>query len=183
MTERARIPDMGSQKIVDTTYSFKGTWDKEPEGRCRLRILDRPAQPPILILTELNTNPSTSVTNMAEVLVAEVIARYMPQRFEVVDEDPAFVIEHYEPMKDGRGRRGKPTYDRILFTSWVPRKVWLGGQERLSLSEPDWRHLPDHEVRELLGDEADDVPPTPPRPADDEHLEAAHDDRVSGFDE
>jgi hypothetical protein len=158
MTERARIPEGGAvRKIVDTTYAFRGTWDREPEGRCRVRILDRQALPPILVLTELNDNPSTSVTNLAEVLVAELIARYMPHRFEVVDEDPAFVIEHYEPMQDGRGRRGKPTYDRVLFTSWVPRKVWLGGRERLSLSEPDWRHLPDHEVRALLGDEADDL--------------------------
>ena len=63
MTERASIPEGGAvRKVVDTTYAFRGTWDREPEGRCRVRILGRPSQPPILILTELATNPSTSVT-------------------------------------------------------------------------------------------------------------------------
>jgi hypothetical protein len=45
----------------------------------------------------------------------------------------------------------------VAFASWSPRRIFLGGQERLSLDGPDWRHLPDHEVRRLLGDEADDL--------------------------
>jgi hypothetical protein len=147
------------EKTHDYEFGFRGTWDREPEGRCRVRILQADGAPPILVLTELTSNPSTSVTNMVEVLAAELIAKHFPVRFEAVGEDPVTLVEHYEPLQDARTRRrGKPTYDRVTFGDWRPRKVWLGGQERLSLGEPDWRHMPDEEVRALLGDEADDLP-------------------------
>jgi hypothetical protein len=147
------------EKTHDYEYAFRGTWDKEPAGRCRVRILQEDGKPPTMVLTELNSNPSTSVTNMVEVLAAELIAKHFPVRFEAVGEDPVTLIEHYEPQRDdGRGRRGKPTYDRVTFGDWRPRKIWLGGQERLSLGEPDWRHLPDEEVKTLLDQEADDLP-------------------------
>ena len=46
MTERARIPEMpGRQKTHDYEYAFRGTWDKEPEGRCRVRILHEDVLP------------------------------------------------------------------------------------------------------------------------------------------
>jgi hypothetical protein len=105
---------MPMPKTHDYEYAFRGTWDKEPEGRCRVRILQRDGTPPILLLTELTSNPSTSVTNMIEILAAELIARHFPVRFEAVGEDPVTLIEHYEPLGDERcGRRGKPTYDRV----------------------------------------------------------------------
>src|SRR5215204_4176559 len=145
-------------KTADYRYAFRGTWDKEPEGRCRVRILEgQGKEQPVMILTELRDNPSTSVTNMIEVLAAELIAKHFPQRFEAVREDPVVLIEHYEPVKDDRGaRRAAPTYDRVAFGSWAPRRIWLGGKERVSLSEPYWRHLPEQEVKALLGAEADD---------------------------
>ena len=169
MTERARIPEGRSamRKTHDYEYPFRGTWDREPAGRCRVRILEADGTPPTVILTELNANVSTSVTNMVEVLAAELIAKHFPVRFETVGEDPITLVEHYEPLKDDRTRRrGKPTYDRVTFGDWRPRKVWLGGQERRSLGEPDWRHLPDHEVIALLGDEADDLPQQRRNPRD-----------------
>src|SRR5215211_1815337 len=105
----------GMQKTHDYQYAFRGTWDKEPEGKCRVRILMREEDPqPVMVLTELNDNESTSVTNMVEVLAAELIATHFPVRFEAVGEDPVTLIEHYEPRHDERrGRRGKPTYDRV----------------------------------------------------------------------
>jgi hypothetical protein len=119
---------MPMPKTHDFLYAFRGTWDHEPEGRCRVRILQADGTPPILILTELNSNPSTSVTNMVEVLTAELIAKHFPVRFEAVGEDPAIVVEHYEPLQDDHtGRREKPTYDRVTFADWRPRRVWLGG--------------------------------------------------------
>jgi hypothetical protein len=172
------------EKTHDFEYAFRGTWDKQPEGRCRVRILQQDGRPPTVILTELTSNPSTSVTNMVEILAAELIARHFPVRFEAVGEDPITLVEHYEPMVYARGRRGKPTYDRVEFGRWSPRKVWLGGQARLSLGEPDWRPLPDHEVIALIGGEADDLPQEDHRrAAPDAHLEAAYDDRTGGHDE
>jgi hypothetical protein len=112
------------EKTHDYEYAFRGTWDREPEGRCRVRILQRDGTPPVMVLTELNTNPSTSVTNMVEVLAAELIAKHFPVRFEAVGEDPITLVEHYEPLKDERrGRRGKPTYHRVTFADWRPRLV------------------------------------------------------------
>lgn len=176
------MPDMTERrKTHDDEYAFRGIWNKEPEGRCRVRILEDHGRPPTLVLTELDDNPSTSVTNLIEVLAAELIAKYFPVRFEAVGENPITLIEHYPARSGARGTRAlAPTYDRVDFASWVPQRVWLGGQERLSLGEPAWRHLPAHEVRALLGDEAADLfPASPPTP--DGHLEGSHNDGVSEF--
>src|SRR5689334_12025213 len=111
-------------KTHDDEYAFRGTWDREPEGRCRVRILQESGKPPTMVLTELNDNESTSVTNLIEVLAAELIARHFPSRFEVVGEEPVTLIEHYPPRPGARGRRAiEPTYDRVGFASWVPRRV------------------------------------------------------------
>lgn len=148
----------GAAKTFDYRYAFRGTWDKEREGVCRVRILQPENDPPIMVLTELHENASTSVTNCVEILVAELIAKHFPYRFEVVDEDPISLIEHYEPSPIVNGKRRRDaTYDRVVFESWVPRRVWLHGQERLTLGTPDWRHIPPHEVKEMLGEEADDL--------------------------
>lgn len=166
MSERSRPPQpeqppgepLGLTKTVDYRHRFRGNYDREAEGTCRVRILEREGQPPTMVLTELNENASTSVTNCVEILAAELIAKHFPHRFEVVDEDPVTLVEHYEPSPpvDGRRRRDA-TYDRVAFDRWVPRRIWLHGQERLSLEGPDWRHLPAPEVRELLGEEANDL--------------------------
>ena len=52
----------------------------------------------MIVCTELPDNPSTSVTNMAEILAAELIARHFPQRFD----DAARVawLEHYPARHD-----------------------------------------------------------------------------------
>ena len=145
-------------KTHDYRHAYLGYWDVEPEARCRVRIIERAGAPPILLLSEVPTNPSTSVTNAVEFLVAELIAKHFPVRFEVIDEPPAVVIEHYEAIPGSTsGPRQKPSYALVTFEDWRPRRVWLGGQERISLGDPDWRHMPDAEVRALIGDEADDI--------------------------
>lgn len=165
MSERPRAsPDrkppagpLTAAKTADYRYAFRGTWDREPEGVCRVRILEAENDPPIVVLTELHENESTSVTNAIELIAAELIAKHFPQRFEVID-DPIILIEHHPPVVEIGGRRRPATYDRVVFRSWVPRRVWLGGQERRSLEGPDWRHLPPDEVRDFLGDEVEHLP-------------------------
>ena len=112
-------------------------------------------------MAEHPDNPSTSVTNMAELLAAELIQRHFPQRFDF--EPPAILLEHY-PTEHHRGRVArKPTWDRLTFHSWAPRRVWLGGQERLAFGEPEWRSMPEDEVEALLGcDETIALPPQVP---------------------
>lgn len=138
--------------IVDEQYAYRGTWDLDPEGVCGLRILDDGQRPPVICFTELPENESTSVTNMIELLTAEVLTRYLPHRVEQVDEEVAIVLEHYPdaPGRHLRQQSDASTYDRVTFASWTPRWIWLGGQQRLSLDEPDWSPLTHEEVRDLL---------------------------------
>ncbi len=137
-------------KLYDGEFRYRGTWDAEPEGICRVRLFHRGNEPPALVVSELPDNPSTSVTNMAEVLVAEVIAKLCPERFEWPE--PVVAIEHYPAERTPRGTVGrKETWDQITFASWSPRKVWLGGRERIGLGEPTWRPMPREEVAGLIG--------------------------------
>jgi hypothetical protein len=95
-------------------------------------------------------NPSTSVATMVELLAAELIQRHVPQRFDY--EPPAILLEHYPRERHPSGRTARqPTWDRLSFHSWAPRRVWLGGQERLAFGEPARRSVPEHEVAALLG--------------------------------
>jgi hypothetical protein len=137
-------------KLYDGEFRYRGTWDAEPEGVCRVRLFHRGNEPPVLVLSELPENASTSVTNMMEVLAAEAIARFCPERFEW--EEPAIVLEHYPEERNRRGRIGHhATWDRLSFGSWSPRKIWLGGRERVSLGEPKWHPIPQAEVERLIG--------------------------------
>lgn len=71
---------------------------------CRVRIVEGEGSPPVVVLTELHENASTSVTNAVELITAELIAKHFPQRFEVVDDDPVVLIEHYPPAAEPGGR-------------------------------------------------------------------------------
>ncbi len=155
MREWESPPELGETsypvKLYDGEFRYRGTWDKTPEGVCRVRLFHRGPEPPVLVLSELPDNPSTSVTNMAEVLVAEAVRHFCPERFEFPE--PAIVLEHYPAEYTEAGRRGRrETWDRISFASWSPRKVWLGGRERISVGEPTWRPIPRDEVVRLIGE-------------------------------
>jgi hypothetical protein len=89
MTERDRATPERSRPLPKThdyrypfRYPFRGTWDKASHGLCRVRFFERAAETSVIVCTELPDNPSTSVTNMAEILAAELIARHFPQRFD-----------------------------------------------------------------------------------------------------
>ncbi len=83
------------RKTVDTRYAFRGTYDRDPHGMCRVRVLESETGTPVLLITELNENHSTSVTNMIEVLAAELLAKYLPHRFDALDDDAATVGNYF----------------------------------------------------------------------------------------
>jgi hypothetical protein len=115
-----------------------------------VRVFEEAGQTPVIVMGELPPNTSTSVTNMAEYLAPELIQRHCPQRFEALP--PAIFLEHDVEERTPVGRLGrKPTWDQLSFHSWVPRRVWLSGQERIAFGDPHWEHLPEHEVEALLG--------------------------------
>jgi hypothetical protein len=145
-------------KTADYVYNHRGFWDEEPHARCRVRFIDRGDAPPILLLSEPPDNESTSVTNMIEVLAAELIAKHCPARFESTDTPPVIVIEHYPPEPTRpHGRRKAGSYDLVSFARWTPRPARSGAQNRIALTQPFWKRLRPDEVRALLGDEADDL--------------------------
>jgi hypothetical protein len=150
----------GMPKTADYLHRFRGMWDKDPEAVCWVRVFEEEGQTPVIVMSELPQNRSTSVTNMAELLAAELIQQHFPQRFDY--EPPAILLEHYPTEYSPQGRPArKPTWDRLSFHSWAPRRVWLGGQERLAFGEPHWEHLPEQEIEALLGrDEMTATPPT-----------------------
>lgn len=151
----------GLPKLADYLHRYRGTFDREPEGVCWVRVFEEAGRPPVIVLGELPWNTSTSVTNIAEYLAPELIRRHVPHRFEELP--PAIVLEHYVEERTPDGRLGrKATWDRLTFRSWTPRRVWLSGQERITFGEPDWEHLPVEEVEALLGRvEMRAVPPAP----------------------
>lgn len=71
-----------------------------------MRIFEENEQTPVIVMSELMHNTSTSVRNMVKGLALEPI----PQNFE---------------------HRG-----RLTFPSWAPRRPWLSDQERIAKSDP-----------------------------------------------
>ena len=117
-------------------------------SRCRIRIYQQPGQAPVAIATELEKNPGTSITNMAEQLCAEVIRAYFPERFE--EEESVQWIEHYRRTPQEL-RRQEPEFARVTFHSAAPRRVQRYGTDRLQLGRPHWTYLPREEVEALVG--------------------------------
>lgn len=140
-------------KTHDERYPFRGIW--RDGGVCRIRVFEAPGMAPVVICSELDENRNTSVTNLVEVLAAEVVARHFPERFE--EAEPAIWIEHYPARRDPRRNvSGRPEFDRLTFASWIPRRSLLGGVPRVALGEPEWHPLTPDDVAALIGaDEAE----------------------------
>lgn len=142
----------GMPKTADYLHRFRGTFDREPHAVCWVRVFEEAGQTPVIVMSELPQNRSTSVTNMAEHLAPELVRRHFPHRFEEIP--PAIFLEHYVEERTLHGRLGrKATWDRLTYGSWAPRRVWLSGQERLVYGEPAWESMPEHDVAALIGEE------------------------------
>ena len=61
-------------------YQYRGIW--RPGATCGIAVFVPEAgdqdRRPLILCTELSDNPGTSITNLAEVLAAEIIARHFP---------------------------------------------------------------------------------------------------------
>src|SRR5690349_18470569 len=80
----------------DTIYHFRGFWDDG--GICRLRIFESDDGPPVVVLTELPENTTTSITNLIEHLAPEIIRAYLPARAHELP--PAVFLEHDDDVLD-----------------------------------------------------------------------------------
>jgi len=143
-------PERTERKLVkthDERYEYMGYW--RFSGVCRLRIYEGADQVPVVVASELPDNEGTSITNLAEYLAAQVIARYFPQRFEA--NDVVRWIEHY-PRSPEERRRGLPEFSRVEFASTAPHITYLGGIKRITLGHPTWTYLEPEAVITLLGE-------------------------------
>jgi len=138
------------KKTHDYTHHYRGTW--RDDGRCRIEIYQPEAGEagchPVIVATERDENDGPSVTNMAEYLAAEVIARHFPHLLDApaAGGQPVVWLERYPP---GRGVPGE--YDRVTFAPWRSRAAWLGGTLRRALGTPDWARLDRAAVAALFG--------------------------------
>ncbi|HEX5506466.1 MAG TPA: hypothetical protein VFW96_27865, partial [Thermomicrobiales bacterium] len=103
---------------------------------------------PVIVCSEMAENTNTSVTNLAEVIAAEVIARHFPWLLDAPDgdEQPVDWVEHY-PAERGL----REAFDRVTFTPWRIATRWEGGVTRRCLGTPHWCRLTPEEVSRLLG--------------------------------
>ncbi|HEX5481678.1 MAG TPA: hypothetical protein VFZ08_03530 [Terriglobia bacterium] len=110
-------------------------------GQCGLEIFEPRDGVPVIVLTELPWNTNTSVTNMIEILAAEVALEYLPDRRR---SRPAFrVIEHlYEWLT------GEDLFELITFA--LPWPALKKNLDRATLGAPRWRRLKRQEV--LIGE-------------------------------
>ncbi len=100
-------------QIIETVHTYGGFW--RSTGHCGLQIFPGADGIPVVILTELPSNDSTSVTNLIESLAAEVLEQYLPYR---VGQTPPFhCIEHYPETRDH-----SETFDLVTFELRVPER-------------------------------------------------------------
>jgi hypothetical protein len=144
MREQEAMPPAEARLVLDYRHETRGLW--RDGAIFRVRIFSRGDLPPVVIASELPENTNISVTNFAEVLAAEVLAQHLPQRIDY--DEPAVWLEHYP---EHRRRREKFEFDRVTFDSWTPRVRYVGGVQRISLGEPEWKPMTPEQLAELLG--------------------------------
>ncbi|HET8630123.1 MAG TPA: hypothetical protein VFL91_22095 [Thermomicrobiales bacterium] len=135
-------------KTHDYIHHYRGLWT--PGARCRIEVYEpaAPGRPPAIVCSELDDNANTSVTNAAELIAAEVVARHFPALLDVPAAgcQPVTWIEHYSAQCGLREE-----YDLVIFVPWRITVARVGGVRRRSLGTPSWRRLTAAEVDELLG--------------------------------
>lgn len=123
------------KKTLDQTFPYRGYFGCE--SRCRLRVWQEDGKPPVVLFTELDENPGTSITNVIEDIAWEA--------FKLLErpECGIQVIEHY---RDRGIVRGKPMYkeefDVVTFT-----------QIASGFDDPCWRRISKEEMERII-DEA-----------------------------
>lgn len=102
---------MRQLKINDFIFRFRGNGVISNAGICRVRTFLNAACEVYVVLSELNENPSTSVTNAVELLVSELIHQQkIPAQ--------AKILEHYPKCTWFAERFDLVTFDQHNQPSW-----------------------------------------------------------------
>jgi len=131
---------------LDELFTFQGYYTDG--GICRVRVYWRPEQRvPVILVTELPYNNSTSITNMAEYIAYDVVKLFIPSRLE--RDLPAIWIEHYPP----HDVIGEDSFSLVEFHTWKPRKVMLCNVWRNQIGAPTWSYLRYNDMVKIVNGE------------------------------
>lgn len=122
--------------IIDREFQYEGFHGRQ--AICRLRM-SRNGDTALVVWSELDNNPGTSVTNAAESLAALVVATYDLNPFKCL------FIEHY-PAKPDKFDPQPDSYSIVEF-QWELRQH---SKSYVAKGPPDWTHLPEEKAAELL---------------------------------
>lgn len=136
----------------DLTHSYHGYLGCP--SRCWLRIYEEPGRTPVVIASELEDNPGTSVTNAVERIAADVLRLYLRDRLGKAV--PFFWYEHYAY----RHRWIPPglDFDQVTFASYTPRPRGQAGLSWEELGEPTWTPACRADLEAIVGAPISDRP-------------------------
>ena len=104
-------------------------------SKCDLEIVRSVGRTTLVICTELENNPGTSVTN-----AAEIIATRLCQEDPTIDPEGLIWVEHYPERSAGRKQTPYPeTWDMVVFTHRAGR----------TFRRPTWRRVSAEEVQTI----------------------------------
>ena len=94
---------------------------------------------------------------MAEYLVAEIPARYLPGVLDSGQDPPFIWVGHYPPERRPyeSQRLSAAEYVLVTFADYRPRQHLEMGRWRVKIGQPTWRHIPRAEVEQLIGESLD----------------------------
>ncbi len=160
----SRSQAYGQRELTsDIEHTYVGYRDDGVPSRCRIRIYEAPGLIPVVLATELPTNPGTLMTPMVDYLVAEILKSHLPERFE--EEVAVLWIEHYPKDRAGGRLHSQRTmaeenflartaeFSLISFAAFTPRIGYLNGR-RIRVSggdELERNPLSRDEVEALIG--------------------------------
>ena len=103
-------------------------------AKCDLEIIRSPGPIALVICTELEDNPGTSVTN-----AAARIATRLCQEDRTIDPEGLIWVEHYPERSAGPGRPLPESWDVVRFTA----------RDGRTFRRPSWRHSTAEEIAAL----------------------------------
>jgi hypothetical protein len=116
--------------MIEKIYTFRGLHGFE--SRCKLRIFDT-GDRTVVIATELEDNPGTTITNYADQLATQIIMEFN------IKPDSLIWIEHY-PARPEIGEQ--ETFDLISFK-------WNGTR----YIKPEWYHIEKSMLDKIIGED------------------------------
>lgn len=130
-----------------------------------VRVFETAGKTPVVIVGELDDNPSTSITNAAEAVADVIQQRYFRDGRE---------FEYFEYYPRALGEGTEPDYDRVEFDLQVPDErrtehlgqvvdiasgtVHHGAALRGGFRRPNWRYVGKDAMEKIVGYELPEWP-------------------------